>query len=80
MLSYAIAFIAMAAVATVLGFSGIAGATDAVWILVLIGLVVGIELSLGGRSIGKSLTRNPAGAPSRRDLGDSTLGRSVGTE
>ena len=81
MLSCAIAFIAMALVATVLGFSGMAGAaTNVAWILALIGLVGGIEFSLATRPIDKSLTRNRAGEPSRRDLGDGTLGRSVGTE
>jgi uncharacterized membrane protein YtjA (UPF0391 family) len=74
MLSCAIAFIAMALVATALGFSGIAGAaTDVVWILALVGLVVGIELSLGRRPIGTSLTRKGAGESLRRDPGDSSV-------
>jgi uncharacterized membrane protein YtjA (UPF0391 family) len=81
MLSGAIAFIAAALVATALGFSGIAGdATNVVWILALVGLVVGIELSLGRRPIDISLRRNRAGEPSRRHQGDSTVGRNLDTE
>ena len=75
MLSCAIVFIAMALVAMALGFSGIAGAaTDVVWILALVGLVVGIELSLGRRSIGTSLAQKVAGESLRRDPGDSGVG------
>jgi uncharacterized membrane protein YtjA (UPF0391 family) len=81
MLSCAIAFVAVALVATVLGFSGIAGAaTNVVWILALVGLVVGIELSLGRQPIGMSLRRNRAGEPSRRHQGDSTVGQNLDTE
>jgi len=50
MISWAAAFLILALIAAVLGFSGIAGvATQIAWILFVVGLVLAVIFSIGGK-------------------------------
>lgn len=50
MIGWAIAFLVIAIIAGLLGFSGIAGtATNIAWLLLVVGLVVALVLFLMGR-------------------------------
>ena len=50
MFRWALAFLALAVVSALLGYSGIAGAaTDIAWILFIVGVVVALVLYISGR-------------------------------
>lgn len=50
MLSWALAFLILALIAAVLGFTGIAGlATQIAWILFVVGLVLAVFFAIAGR-------------------------------